>query len=297
MRSKVYLLILLVSCCLGMTIPLRSQDPKLVELRNQFAVRYLQPDAHFALARYYLDQHNYLQAFFIIEYARRYRFDEKDFDAAFMAFFGDPMPEPPDEAKAAFETASKLVTQQKYNEAEVYFQKAYKIYDRSFFINAWIARFYYKTKSDNLSALPYYFKAYFLYPDAYETEYVESRIRAISIADAENSFKARLKDGKEPSELARDQNPLIVGMAIEEMMKSWKQEYVPVLLEAMNNDDSVVRWSAFVTLQKNAGASIDQLLADKDLRKRGLAAYSIVERAGPEKFSILEKMLSDQAEL
>ena len=42
---------------------------------------------------------------------------------------------------------------------------------------------------------------------------------------------------------------------------------------------------------------VDSLLSDKDLRKRGLAAYSIVERSGPERFRILEKMLSDDAEL
>jgi FOG: HEAT repeat len=301
MKSNSYFFVLIVLCCLGLTVQIRSQDPKLIELRNQFALRYLQPDAHFALAKYYLDHRNYLEAFFIIEYARRYRFEEKDFDSTYVAFFGDPMPEPPDAAKTAFETASNLVTQQKYDEAEGYFKKANDIYDRSFFINAWIGRFYYKAKSDNSRALPFYFKAYFLYPHAYETEYAEYRIRAIAIPEAEISFNELRKSGKTLAELARDPNPLVTSMAVQEMAKNWKQEYVPALVEVISNDDSALRWGAFTILQKYMGASfdpmVDSFLSDKDLRKRGLAAYSIVERSGPERFRILEKMLSDDAEL
>lgn len=301
MKSKPFFVLLLVFVCLGVIAPVFSQEPKLIELRNQFARRYLQPDAHFMLAKYYLDHGNFLQAFFIIEYARRYRFEEKDFDGAYVAFFGDPMPEPPDEAKAAFEAASKLVTQQKYDEAEIYFKKADKLYDKSFFINAWIGRFYYKTKSESSRALPFYFKAYFLYPHAYETEYAESRIRRISIDEAEGSFKELLTTGKPLPELIRSHNPLVVSMAIEEMTKKWRPEYLSAVLEAMSNDDSFVRWSAFVTLQKQAGPAldriVDELLSDSDLRKRGLAAYSLVERPGQEKFEILRKMLDDPAEL
>lgn len=301
MKSKQFFTLLLVSVCLAITTPVLSQELKLVELRKDFAQRYLQPDAHYALAKYYLDRGNFLQAFLITEYARRYRFDEKDFDETYITFFGDPMPEPPDEAKDLFKTASNLVTQQKYDEAETYFQKAYTKYSKSFFINVWIGRFYYKTKSDSSQALPFYFKAYFLYPHAYETEYAESRIRAICFAEAEQSFKASLKSGKSLPELARDQNPIIVGEAIKEMAKNWKPEYLNVMLEAMSNDDSINRWGAFITLQRFAGPSLDRivndLLTDSDFRKRGLAAYSIVERKGDEKFQILKKMLTDQAEL
>lgn len=301
MRSKCFFLPLLVFICFAVTVPVHSQDTKLIELRKDFARRYLQPDAHYALAKYYLDHGNYLQAFLITEYARRYRFEEKDFDKTYIAFFGDPMPEPPYEAKDLFKTASNLVTQQKYDEAETYFQKAYAKYNKSFFINVWIGRFYYRTRSDSSKALPFYFEAYFLYPHAYETEYAESRIRAICFAEAEQSFKASQKSGKSLPELIRDQNPVVVGLAIEEMAKNWKPEYLNVMLEAMSNDDSITRWGAFVTLQRFAGQSLDRiinnLLTDSDLRKRGLAAYSIVERNGEERFQILTKMLADPAEL
>lgn len=301
MKRKFCYLILVLVVCLAMVSSSRSQDQKLVEIRKDFAKRYLQPDAHFALAKYYIDTANFVQAFFILEYARQYRFEEKDFDDAYFAFFGDPMPEPPNNAKDAFATASKLLTEQKYDEAETYFQKANKLYDKSFFINVWTGRFYYKAKSDSVKALPFYFKAYFLYPHAYETEYAEYRIRAISIAGAKNAFKTYRDNGKQFSDLVRDRNPLIVRMAIEQMANEWKPEFLPVLLEALSNDDSMVRWSAFVTLNKFAGSALDriinELLTDLDLRKRGLAAYAVAERKGEEKFLVLKKMLNDPAEL
>lgn len=301
MKERFCYLLLTLSVCIAAVSPLCSQDRKLVVVRKDFEQRYLQPDAHFALAKYYIDKGNFVQAFFILEYARRYRFEEKDFDDAYVAYFGDPMPEPPNNAKDAFAAASKLVSEQKYDEAEIYFQKADRLYDKSFFINAWTGRFYYMAKSDSAKALPFYFKAYFLYPHAYETEYAEYRIRAISIADAKNAFKIDRDKGKQLSELAHDENPLIVRMAIEQMAKEWKVEFLPVLLETLSNDDSVVRWSAFVTLNKFAGSSlekiIDEMLTDRDLRKRGLAAYAVVERKGEEKFQVLKKMLDDRAEL
>lgn len=301
MKNKFFYLWLVLVVCFTVVSPSRTQDRKLIELRKDFAQRYLQPDAHFALAKYYIDKGNSVQAFFILEYARRYRFEEKDFDDAYVAYFGDPMPEPPKEAKIAFEEGSRFVSEKKYDEAEVYFQKANRIYGQSFFINAWIGRFYYKTRADSLKALPFYFKAYFLYPHAYETEYAESRIRAITVADAQNSFKISRDSRKQLSELAHDENPLLVSMAIQQMAKEWKPEFLPILLETMNNDDSMVRWGSFVTLNKFAGPTldkmIDELLTDSDLRKRGLAAYAIAERNGEEKFQILTRMLDDPAEL
>jgi tetratricopeptide (TPR) repeat protein len=301
MKHKFRYILLTVAVCLTLAGQSSAQDLKLIELRKNFAQRYLQPDAHFALAKYYIEKGNFVQAFFILEYARRYRFEEKDFDTEFFKFFGDPMPEPPDEAKDLFKRASDLASQQKYDEAETYFQKANARYDRSFFINAWIGRFFYKAKADGSKALPFYFKAYFLYPHAYETEYVESRIRMICSAEADESYKNSLKIGKSLPELARDANPIIVGKTVQEMAKNWKREYLSVLIDVMDNDDSINRWGAFVTLHKFAGPELDRMVDEfssgSDLRKRGLAAYAIVERKGDDKFQILKKMLADPAEL
>jgi len=301
MKTKFFTLIFVIAVCLSWAGQSQAQDAKLIELRKDFALRYLQPDAHFALAKYYIEKGNFVQAFFILEYARRYRFDEKDFDSEYFKFFGDPMPEPPDDAKDAFQTATKLASEQKYDEAEVYYLKANTIYDKSFAINIWTGRFYFKTKNDSTHALPYYFKSYFLYPHTYETEYAEYRIRAITGANAKKVFSESVSQGKAYSELVRDNDPIIVSFVIGEIAKSWKDDHLPILVEALNNDDSVNRWGAFITLQKNAGTRFDKivedLLANNDLRKRGLAAYAVVERRDAKKFEVLQKMLSDPAEL
>jgi tetratricopeptide (TPR) repeat protein len=279
----------------------QSRDAALDELRNQFAVNYMQPEAHFALAKYYLDKGDKVQAFYILEYARRYRFSEKDFDVAYEAFFGNNMAEPTDAAKDAFEIGARLVREQKYDEAEQYLLKAANLGAKSFFINAWVGRYYYKTRPNTAKALPFYFNAYFLYPHAYETEYVESRIRNITLSDANALYSMLRGGGRSPAEISRDRNPLIVGRALEDMEKEWKPEYLKVMLECMSSDSSLVRWFAFSMLNKNAGPLLDEtlaaLLADKDLRKRGLAAYGILGRGKEKGIEILKKMLADPAEL
>ena len=71
------LLILLIA--LLMTPPhARGQEPTLGELRTDFAMRFLEPAPHMALAKYYVDRGNRLLAFDILEAARRTRFEEAD---------------------------------------------------------------------------------------------------------------------------------------------------------------------------------------------------------------------------
>lgn len=275
--------------------------PRLEALRRQFAVSYLKPEAHFALAQYYIEKGNQVQAFHIMEYARRYRFREQEFDAAFLKFFGDNSAEPDLKAKTAFENAYKLLEQKKTDEAEQSFLTAAALAPRSSFIQAWVGRFYYKVKQNKDEALKYYFKAYFLDPHAYETEFVESRIRNMTFDAAGLRFAELVKNNKPLSEIAADENPLIVGFAVVQMPKQWKKEYVESLLKCLENDDSIVRWTAFSALFQNAGASaaelIAVLLADTDRRKRGLAAYAMIEFQKEKSYDALKKMLGDDVEL
>jgi tetratricopeptide (TPR) repeat protein len=279
----------------------QTTDPKLTELRNQFAVDYLKPEAHFALAQYYLKKDNKLQAFFIMEYARRGRFPQKDFDAAFKTSFGENSAEPSDKAKQAFEKGYEFLKVKKLDEAEQSFLAAAELAPKSAFIQSWVGRFFYKAKPNNVQALKYYLNAYFLDPHSYETEFVESRIRNIALADADARFTELLKNGKTLPEILTDANPLIVGKAVDQIAKQWKNEYVEPLLGSMTNDDSLVRWFSFVTVFKNAGASSDKIILTlsnaKDLRKRGLAAYGLIELQKEKSFDALKKMLTENAEL
>lgn len=279
----------------------QAVDARLLELRKQYAENYLKPEAHFALAQYHLEKGNKLQAFFIMEFARRYKFPEELFDTAFIKFFGveeDPDPN----AKAAFDKGYELLKQNKLNEAASSFTAAAKLAPKSAVVQTWVGRFFYKAKSDNALALQYYFNAYFLHPHAYETEFVESRIRDITVTDADAQFAKLLKSGKTLPEIAADANPLLAHRAIDRMAQQWKSEYRNALLKCLENDDDTLRWMAFEALVKNADAAtrdetISTLFNSPDLRKKGLSAYALIEFQKEKSFEILERMLGDKAEL
>ena len=65
----------------------QTQEPQLAQLQNDLAMRFLEPAPHMALARYYLDHGNRLEAFYTLESARRGRFEEKTFNRAFLLAF------------------------------------------------------------------------------------------------------------------------------------------------------------------------------------------------------------------
>jgi tetratricopeptide (TPR) repeat protein len=71
-------------------VAVRAQEPdrELAKLHHQWAMRYLEPAPHMELARYFKQKGNLIQAFYVLENARRYRFEEKVFDEAFLKYFG-----------------------------------------------------------------------------------------------------------------------------------------------------------------------------------------------------------------
>src|SRR5687768_11869370 len=102
MRNSLYSKFILILLVLIGTIshaPAQDPDPELVRLRHQWAMRYLEPGPHMELARYFRQKGNPIQAFYILENARRHRFDQKVFDAAFLKYFGGFAPL--DNSKAA----------------------------------------------------------------------------------------------------------------------------------------------------------------------------------------------------
>lgn len=89
MRSKLFSLIQFVLCVtVAAFAQAQNTDPELVRLRNEFAMRFLEPGSHMTLAKYFREKGNPLQAFYILEYARRYRFEQGAFDAAYLLHFG-----------------------------------------------------------------------------------------------------------------------------------------------------------------------------------------------------------------
>lgn len=88
-RTKFVLLIFTAVCLFNPGI-IQSQatDPELVRLRNDWAMRFFAPGPHMELAKYFRSRGNTIQAFYILENARRQRFETDVFDAAFLLHFG-----------------------------------------------------------------------------------------------------------------------------------------------------------------------------------------------------------------
>lgn len=65
----------------------QAPDEQLKQLRQEYAMRFLEPEPHMALAKYFLDRGQRLPAFYILEEARRSYIEEKIFDRAFLKAF------------------------------------------------------------------------------------------------------------------------------------------------------------------------------------------------------------------
>lgn len=396
----------------------RAADPTLEQLRADLAMRYLEPAPHMALAKYYVARGDRLTAFYILEYARRSRFEQEEFDRAFALAFGDS--KPVDDSKAAEDAllarrarepnsrevvvgladiyvargewakakrflreairlrpdaheevyalsqvlrregseaearrlleefvrahpdsypahevrASAIVEKEpakakplllealrkfpeagdlhfnlgivlhkedKLQEAEASFARAAELSKNSVAIQAWTGRFFHKVRQDDRRALDYYLNAYLLDPHAYETEFVESRIRQINWEAATARFQQRLKSGDPFAEILRDANPTVAVIAAEHAAEKWDRAYVGPLVELMGHDDDTVRANAAEAIKKNADRSFDPtlraLLKDGDLRRRGLAFYIAVKLWQQESFPLMREALKEQAQL
>jgi AraC-like DNA-binding protein len=73
----------------SLSLAAKAQRSTLDQLRHDLAMRYLEPAPHMALAKFYLDKGDRLQAFYILEAARRGRFEDAIFNRAFLNSFGN----------------------------------------------------------------------------------------------------------------------------------------------------------------------------------------------------------------
>jgi len=127
-----------IRCRAQASAPAR-EDSTLERLREDYAVRYLEPEPHMALAKYFRDRGDRLEAFYVIEGARRERFDKKEFDAAFAKYFLGEKPfdnskgaeskllaelaRDPKSSDALHDLADIYVSREEYAKAEQYLAK------------------------------------------------------------------------------------------------------------------------------------------------------------------------------
>ncbi len=386
----------------------------MAELQQDFVMRYLEPEPHMALAKYYFDQGNRIEAFYISEAARRTRFEEKIFDPAFHRVFTgfdnrkaaesrllaeyarDPdsidtidrladiyisrsdlvnarrylliaiqkkpdnyrftgglarvlaaegkrdqadaltqdylrkfpntadgfdlrayalIEKDPLEARRISEEGLKLfptdgslffdlgmVYQGKDNQkAEEALVKAAKLSPEADVIQTWVGRFFFRIKQDNRRALEYYLNAYFLNPHAYETEFVESRIRKISFQLASERLEEQTRAGQPLASMLADPDFRVISLALSQMTEQWQPAYIDPIVKLMGHEDQGIRAQAMEALKAKVDSSFDKqlraLLKDDDLRKRGLAAYIAVYRWKGASFAAMKSLLAEESQL
>ena len=280
----------------------QTVDPELVRLRHQLAVNYLEPWAHMALVKYFWQKGDRLQAFYLSEYARRDRFPEPQFNIAFHKAFGDNSNLPQNKrGEAAFKKGIELQDTGDLKQAEEAFVHAAELSPNSVTIQTWVGRFFFKVRKDNERALPYYLTAYFLDPHAYETEFVESRIRTINWDAATIRYRQLARRDTPIPEIMHDANPTVAVVALETLSDAWRPEYLKAFLDCMNHDDETIRWQATLAIQNNVDRSFDEtlkgLLQSSDLRVQGLAAYIAIHLWKQQSFDLMRRMLREEAQL
>lgn len=118
----------------------QAPDEQLKQLRQQYAMRFLEPEPHMALAKYFLDRGQRLTAFYVLEEARRGYIRGEVFDRAFLrAFEGfDSGPEAeasllkelannPQSDKVNFQLADLYIARSDWTKAKPYLRTAIKL--------------------------------------------------------------------------------------------------------------------------------------------------------------------------
>src|SRR6185369_9359598 len=278
----------------------QTDESQLVQLRRQLALRYMEPRVHLQLAKYYLQNGDRLQAFYISEYARR-TFPKSEFNQAFQTHFGGRSTTVSKSAEALLYKAKELDQAGDIKGAEDYFTRAAEPSPGSVEVQTWVGRYFFKNRKDNLKALPFYLNAYFLNPDAYETEFVESRIRSINYEEATIRYHQLSQQDASLEEILKEPNPTVVVLALEQVKENWQPAYLKPVVSGLAHDDEEVRWLCSEALQKHMDRTFDAdlkvLLQDRDLRIRGLAAYVAAHVWKEGSLELLRNMLNDEAQL
>ena len=184
--------------------------------------------------------------------------------------------------------------------AEQEFLLAAKLAPESATVQGWVARFFFKAKSDPQRALDYYLKAYFLDPDFYETEYAEGRIPKLVDAVLD-----RRLGGDNPPPLTEAEmkffDPVLADAIVESAKQEYKADDLDTLLGIMSADDEVNRWNAMRVIAEHVDNSFDprlsQLLEEKNLFVRGMAGYIAAKRWKERAIPLLKQRLDDPSEL
>lgn len=308
----------------------QTLSPSLVELQRAYAMRFLEPEPHMALAKYYFDHGNRIEAFYTLEAARRTRFEEKIFNVAFYRAFDGFGNSKAAEARLlaeygrnpnSIETIDGLadiyISREDWPSAKRYLLTAIQKKPEDFRFTSGLAMVSgsegKQQEADKLekdyvkkfpeSAIGYAMRA----EEITETKPLEARLL---LAEAIKRFP---EDGRllfdlaviyqgEDSQKAEAAFVKAAELAPKSVLiQLWVDAYMDPVVDLMGHEDQGVRWEATQLLKKNVDKSFAErlkaLLKDDDLRKRGLAAYIAVYRWKKDSFGLMKSPLSEQSQI
>ena len=207
-------------------------------------------------------------------------------------------PDSPD-LRAAF--GMLLLSEGKSNEADAEFRRVAELDPESAERQGNVGGYFLKTRERPGDAFPYYLNAYFLDPHYYDWEYAESRIRKISYEQGEQTFGNFRKKHRSLAEIAALDDPVILGMVLDEMKEHWSDDYVTPLARLLRSDDPNLRANATDALMKHPSKQVTALEAklekDDDLRVHSTVLYLIPGADQSHAVARLKAYLSDPADL
>lgn len=190
----------------------------------------------------------------------------------------------------------------KLAEAEDYFVRAAAL-SQNAHLHGWLGRFYLKAKMppDQAKSLEYYLNAYFLDPHFRDSEHAEQRIRVLGDTIARTEYERQIAAGKKPVEVLGDKSRSVVGLALADMKQAWEPGYIPALMDCLSHDDEMIRYRAMHLLLDHVDRSFDPqlngLLADPDLRRRGIGGYLAIKLWGQAGIDQVSPWLKEEAQL
>lgn len=291
-----------------------SSDPCIAEsspeaerlfLRNQTARDYFSAEPHLRLARFHYLRDDRMQAFYIVEHTRTI-VDDDQFNRVFQSVAANPLEPSPSPSEVLESPGVARLADgsdgdvQKVDEALSLMMAAFP---KAIGPKAVAARFYLEARNDLLRALPLYLDLYFHDPHYYDGEFAEHRIRTISLRNKQRWWhEARQARLPLAEVVARERNPRVLDVLIEEARESWEPALVSILLTLFEYDDAYLQSASLHVLLDHCDdvvrrVDVRGMLASTDLVKRAMASLLAVKCLGVDHFDLLRDNLKSGIDL
>ncbi len=190
--------------------------------------------------------------------------------------------------------------------AEKLYTKAAELEPKEPAIQGWTGRFLLRARKKPDKALKYYYKAYFLDPDFYDTEYAEYRVRKLARDQAARWVRKKKADGWSLERMVEEGNAFQV---VEAVVDAWqgkvpedpKPGEVDLMARLLGHDAPMVqvmavqaflRWDGELAREK-----VKVLLKDKDPFRKSLALLPAIKHLGKEGLTAAGKRLRSKWDL